>query len=136
MILIFFNCKSNKDSLEIYFFDNEISSPIQADCNLIHSFYGLKKIEISDRKTIEKVLKEMKSLKYSNLDYAIDVRTNVIVNKDTLCLDLFNNVLLNGKRIDSLSSVELSSFIKETIKKNKSEAKIINKHPELPLDNQ
>lgn len=120
--------------MEIYFFDNEVSSPIQADCNLIYSFYGLKKIDISDKKTIEKVLKEMKSLKYSNLDYAIDVRTNVIVDKDTLCLDLFNNVLLNGKHIDSLSSIQLSSFIKKTIQENKSEAKIINKYPELPLD--
>ncbi|RZS93143.1 hypothetical protein [Aquimarina brevivitae] len=135
LVLATFSCTPNKDTMEIYFFEREVSSQIQADCNLIFSFYGLKKIEITDNKTIAKVLEEMNNLKYAGFDKAIDVRTKVVVNKDTLCFDTFDNILVNDKLVDSTTSTHLISLIKNSIRKNKDNAIIINKFPEFQFDN-
>ena len=126
-VIIISSCESTKNILQIYYFDNEVSSPIRADCNLMFTFYGLKKIEISDKKEIKDITEKIRQLKKSNLDNQIDIRYQVIVNKDTLCFDRFSNVLYNGQRKEN--AAELLSTVNKMIDKNKNKAMVINKIP-------
>ncbi|HVX92553.1 MAG TPA: hypothetical protein VHA74_00375 [Candidatus Dojkabacteria bacterium] len=86
----------------------EVETPFRITCNNFeNAFRGqYKKINVKDTEQLILFSKYLKDYKYSQTNKAIDVRIKVIISYSDkkitkLCIDQFNNILVDGKLIKS-----------------------------------
>lgn len=112
MIILFskaspFACTiQNSNNIKILFVEKEIETPFRISCDYFEKAFGKQysKKFIKDKKEVSLFKKYLNECKYADVSKEIDVRIKVLIycsngRKITLCIDKFDNVLLNGKLI-------------------------------------
>jgi hypothetical protein len=112
-----FNSETSKDPIEILYFKADILTPIQVTCNTIYGYYGLRKIELKEKKEIDIFKEKLQELEDSNSYEGIDVRYKLTYLNDTICMDVLGGIIHNGNRMKD--SPKMLDYVKELIDKYK-----------------
>lgn len=126
--LILFSCNSKEDKIEIYYFQYRFTTPTSVLCQGIYHYNNLKKITIFNKKEYDLLTSTINQLEDFKSEYNVDVRRQLIINKDTVCFDNYKNILLNGVSKDTINAVKLYDLVDSLINKYDNKATIYNKY--------
>ena len=127
--LILFSCNSKEYKIEVYYFQYRFTTPTPVLCQGIYHYSNLKKITIFNKKEYDSLTSIINQLEDFESEYNVDVKRQLIINKDTICFDRFKNILVNGVSKDTVNAVKLYDLVDKLIIKYDNKATIYNKSP-------
>ncbi|NQX81905.1 MAG: hypothetical protein HRT66_07930 [Flavobacteriaceae bacterium] len=122
LVLNICSCNTKSvDHMELYFFKDDIHTPISVSCEGIYGYNGLRRLVLKNNTYVDSINYYLSDLKTIDIEY-IDVRYKIITHKDTICMDEFGYITHKG--VIKTDNKKMYKYVKSLIKKHIKESQI------------